>query len=80
MGTRFRRWWRHENYNREDMRRFREENPDWNSLPNAVLAQTFASQALELRRRFEELGGVLGGVLSEIDSFIRSYRDLEEEE
>lgn len=63
-----------------DMRRFREEYPDWNSLPNAVLAQTFAFQALELRRRFEELGGVLGGVLSEIDSFMRSYRDSEEEE
>lgn len=63
-----------------DMRRFREEYPDWNSLPNAVLSQTFALQAFELRRRFEELGRVLSKESEEIDSFMRSYRDSEEEE
>ena len=36
--SRFKAWWRNENYDREHMRRYRERHPELSDLPDALVA------------------------------------------
>lgn len=62
-----RRWWRNENYGREDMAAFRLERTDWADLPDEVVAQSLAFQAFALDRRIAELGG---SIREEFEAFM----------
>lgn len=42
--SRFKAWWRNENYDREYMRRFREQRHDWDDLPDEIVAQSLDFQ------------------------------------
>lgn len=67
-----RRWWRNENYGREDMAAFRLERTDWADLPDEVVAQSFAFQAFALGRSTAELGG---SIREEFEAFMERHVD-----
>jgi len=44
MSERFKSWWNNENYDREHMRRFREQRHSWDDLPDHIVATSMEFQ------------------------------------